>query len=89
MEHSHNILSSRALRWGTILYLQFEHKFATVFQSTSMDLDVRYCDRRFFQPLIDLDPQVVQYINTVDFYDIRRVGYLTVDHDLINTLVEY
>ena len=45
--------------------------------------------KRFFQPLIDLDAQVAQYIDVASFYGIRRIGYLTVDHGLINMLVEH
>ncbi|CDP12451.1 unnamed protein product [Coffea canephora] len=71
-----------------VLYLQSEHRFAAIFQGTGVDLDVRRCDRRFFQPLIDLDERVAQYIDAAGFYGIRRAGYLTVDHDLINALVE-
>ena len=72
----------------SVLYLQSEHRSAAIFQGTGVDLDVRRCDKRFFQPLIHLDERVAHYIDAAGFYGIRRAGYLTVDHGLINALVE-
>ena len=72
----------------SVLYLQSEYRSSAIFQGTGVDLDVRRCDKRFFQPLIHLDERVAHYIDAAGFYGIRRAGYLTVDHGLINALVE-
>ena len=87
MEHNHSTPHPGPLD-GSVLYLQSEHRSTAIFQGTGVDLDVRRCDMRFFQPLIHLDDRIAQYIDAAGFYGIRRAGYLTVDHGLINALVE-
>ncbi|CDP03974.1 unnamed protein product [Coffea canephora] len=72
----------------SVLYLQTHHRSTAVFHGAGDVLDVRRCDKKFFDIFRHSDPRVSHYIDIAGFGGVRRAGYLQVNHGLITALVE-
>ena len=74
---SWNIGSSAPAHQGpiddSVLYLQSQYRSVAIFNGIGVDLDVRRCDKKFFQSLRNLDPRMAHYVDHAGFRGVRMV----------------